>query len=122
MNPALSDMTIDQLVERFAAIALEQYEALLDGRYAKYNRLYDQMAHIETELKLLGGDQRRALLPLLVHFNPQVRLKAAIATLAVRPNSARQALQEISDRNEYPQAAEARGILGGLDDGTYAPT
>jgi hypothetical protein len=51
MKRALSDMTVDQLVERFAAIALEQYEALLDGDYAKYNRLYDQMEQIETELK-----------------------------------------------------------------------
>jgi hypothetical protein len=115
------DMSVDQLVERFLTIALEQYEAILDGRYAKYNRLYDQMKSVEAELKRHDGDQRLALLSLLNHPNPQVRLKAAIANLAVAPDEAREALQNISDRNEHPQAADARGMMEALDDGTFKP-
>ena len=121
MKPTLSDMTVAQLEEHFTAMALDQDDALLDGRYAKYNRLYDQMESLQAELKMRRGDQRRTLLPLLQHSNAQVRLKAAIATLAVAPEEARKALQTISDRNEYPQAAEARDMMEVLDDGTYTP-
>ncbi|ODR99585.1 hypothetical protein AUC69_08065 [Methyloceanibacter superfactus] len=85
MKQMLSDMTVAQLVERFMAMALDQDDALLDGRHAKYNRLYDQMVTLETELRLRAGDQREGLLPLLLHPNAQVRLKAAIATLTVAP-------------------------------------
>ncbi|HUU66071.1 MAG TPA: DUF2019 domain-containing protein [Methyloceanibacter sp.] len=80
------------------------------------------MKSIEAELKRHDGDQRLALLSLLSHPNPQIRLKAAIATLAVAPDEAREALQNISDRNEYPQAADARGMMEALDDGSYKPT
>jgi len=97
-------------------------KAILNRRYAKYNRLYDQMKSVEAELSRHDGNQRLALLSLLYHPNPQVRPKAAIASLAVAPEEAREALQNISDRNEYPQAADARGMIEALDDGTYKPT
>ncbi len=122
MKAEVPNMSVDQLVERFLTIALEQYEAILDGRYAKYNRLYDQMKSVEAELKRHDGDQRPALLSLLNHPNPQIRLRAAIATLAVAPDESREALQNISDRDEYPQAADARGMMEALDDGTYTAT
>jgi hypothetical protein len=64
---------------------------------------------------------RRALIPLLEHPNPQVRLKSAITTLALAPEAARRALQIISDRNEYPQAADARGMMSDLDEGRFIP-
>jgi hypothetical protein len=56
-----------------------------------------------------------------LHPNAQVRLKAATATLAVAPEAARQTLQIISDRQEYPQAADARGMMRAVDKGTYVP-
>jgi hypothetical protein len=49
-------------------------------------------------------------------------LKAALATLAVAPEAARATLQLISDRQEYPQAADARGMMRAIDEGTYVPT
>jgi hypothetical protein len=110
---------VNQLVERFIAIALDQYDALLDDEHAKYNRLYEQMDAITRELKHRTGDQRRALIRLHDHPNAQVRLKSAIATLALVPEAARQTLQTISDRNEYPQAAYARDMLVALDKGTF---
>ena len=118
----LQDMTVQQLVQRFLAIALEQHEALSLDEYERYNRLYDQMAAVTVELRARAGDRRKALVPLLDHSNARVRLKAAINTLAVAPEAARRTLQAIVDRKEYPEAADARGMLRALERGTYSPT
>lgn len=117
----LVGMTVDQLVERFVAIALDQNRAMLNDDHAKYNRLYREMDAVREELKGRAGDQRRALIPLYAHPNAQVRLKSAITTLALAPQAARRTLQAISDREEYPQAADARGMMSALDDGTFVP-
>ena len=118
----LEKMSIEQLVERFVATALEQDRAVRAEKNALFNRLYRQMDAIENELKQRPGDQRRALIHLLKHQNAEVRLRAAFATLTLVPDLARKTLQNISDWNEYPQAPDARGILMGLDDGSYTPT
>jgi hypothetical protein len=118
----LRGLTIGELVERFVDIAIAQDHASIRQETSKYNRLYDQMEDVEAELKGRDGDQRRVLLSLYEHPNAQVRLKAAIATLAVAPESARAVLKGIIDRNEYPQAADARGMMRALDEGTYTPT
>src|SRR5882724_981239 len=110
----LQRMTVDQLVVRFTAIALDEYEAILDEENETYRRLFDDMENVRSELKRREGDQRRALIPLFDHQNPQVRLKAAISTLAIVPYAARRVLQSIVDRQEYPQAADARGIMRSL--------
>lgn len=120
-KPNLGEMTVDELVDRFAAIALAQDEAILDDETTKYNRLYDQMELVKAELKSREDDQRRALSSLFKHPNAQARLKAAIATLAILPEPARIVLQTISDNNEYPQAADARGMMRALDEGSYMP-
>jgi Domain of unknown function (DUF2019) len=121
-QPKLEDMTMVQLVEHFTDIALAQDNAMRRDDNADFNRLFWRMEAIEEELKRRKGDQRRALLPLFGHPNAQVRLKSAIATLAVAPNEARQTLQIISDRQEYPQAADARGMMSAVDEGTYIPS
>jgi len=115
-------MSVEHLVQEFVANALEQYKAELADATAKYNRLFQRMGLLENELKSREGDQRRALLPLYSHGNPHVRLRAAIATLTLAPAKARQTLQIIIDRNEYPDAADARGMLRALDQGTYIPS
>ncbi len=118
----ISNLSVTELVEKFTAIAVAQDEALLMDEIGKYNRLYDQMGAVAKELKSRAGDQRQALLSLYDHHNAQVRLNAAIATLAVAPDAARRVLQRISDWQEYPQAADARGMMRALDDGTFRPT
>ena len=118
----LERATEEELLEYFVAIAVVQDKAMRQGENAKYNRLYGEMDAVEQELKQRTGDQRRALIPLYEHPNAQVRLKAAIATLALAPEAARQALQIISDREEYPQAADARGMTRAVDDGTFVPS
>ena len=45
------DMTLKQLVERFTAIGIEQYQATLSGQHARFNRLFDEMVAIKDELK-----------------------------------------------------------------------
>jgi hypothetical protein len=118
----LKDESASQLASRFTALTLDQDKAIKNDETVKYNLLYGQMIAVVQELKKRSGDQRRALIPLLDHANAQVRLMAAIATLAVAPDAAHIALQKISDRNEYPQAADARGMIRALDQGTHIPT
>ena len=117
----LGKMAVGELVKRFVAIALDQSEALLEGDHAKYNRLYGEMDAVEEELQSRSGDQRRALIPLHAHPNAQVRLKSAIATLALTPEAAQRTLQTMSDRDEYPQAAYARDMLAALEKGRVIP-
>lgn len=118
----LANLSVEQLVERFVVIALEQHEALRVGKTRKYNNLYDRMEEIRHELKSRSGDRRDALSGLMQHPNPQVRLKAAITVLALFPEAARRTLQDIVDRKLFPEAAYASGILSGLEDGSYRPS
>lgn len=122
MKQRLEKMTVDQLVDRFLTIALDQDRAIRDDNNAKYNRLYDQLEAVKQELRSRPGDQRRALISLYEHPNAQVRLKSAIATLALAPEAARRTLQSISDHQEYPQAADARGLMSALNDGSFVPS
>ena len=118
----LQESSVDQLVDQFRNIALEQDQALLMNEIAKVNRLFDQLESVEIELKARKGDQRRALLSLYNHPNAQVRLKAVKATLAVEPLEARRKLQAIADSREYPQAGEAGMSLWNLERGIFKPT
>lgn len=123
MNRAeIQAMTTDQLVAQFISIALDQDRAMTIDDSAKYNLLFSQMDVVKDELRGRAGDQRQALMPLLKHRNAQVRLKAAIALLALEPQAARATLQKMSDANEYPQAADARGMMRALDEGRYIPS
>jgi hypothetical protein len=45
----LEKATPDQLVERFAAICLDQAQALLYSDIAKFNRLYEKMVEGGTQ-------------------------------------------------------------------------
>lgn len=118
----LRDMTVDQLVEHFTAIALNQDEALLVNDHATFNRLFDEMEAVKLELKARDGDQRRALVRLYDHPNAQVRLKAVKATLAVAPEVARRLLKTIADSREFPQAGEAGMSLVNLERGIFRPS
>lgn len=119
----VSELSQEQLVERFVAIALEQdYINRMDEPVSEYNRLYDLMEEVKQELQSRPGDERHALIPLLDHDNAHVRLKAAIATLALAPEAARATLQALGDRNRPPEATNARRMLRALDEGRYVPT
>jgi uncharacterized protein YdcH (DUF465 family) len=118
----LADMTTADLVERFAQIGVAQGKALLRGENAKFNRLFDQMGEVSRELKRRDGDQRRALMALYNYQDMQVRMKAAIHTLAVAPVEARRMLEMIADSKWMPQAGAAGMSLWNLDRGVFKPT
>jgi hypothetical protein len=118
----LGDMATPDLVARFAEIGVAQDVALLGGEISKFNRLFDLMEKISSELKLRMGDQRSALISLFQSPNMQVRLNAAKHTLAVAPVEARAKIQEIADSHWFPQAGDAGMCLVLLDDGTFKPS
>jgi Domain of unknown function (DUF2019) len=118
----LSEMTVEQLVERFAAITSEQDREVRIDNNAKFKRLFWQMEAVKDELKGREGDQRRALLRLYHHPLAQVRMKAAIATLALEPKAARRVLESIRDSHDFPQAGDAGMALVMLDRGIFKPS
>jgi hypothetical protein len=118
----LTEMTVADLVERFAQIGVAQDQALLSGDIGKFNRLFDRMGDVSNELKSRQGDQRRALMVLYNYPNMQVRLKAAKHTLAVAPVEARRQIETIAASNWMPQAGDAGMSLWNLDRGVYKPT
>jgi cytochrome c oxidase assembly protein Cox11 len=115
-------MTAAELVQKFAAIAAVQNDALLGEDQAEVNRLFWHLMAIQEELKARAGDQRTALMPLYESPNMQVRLKAAKATLAVAPTAAREQLKAIEASHVQPQAGEAGMSLWNLDRGVFNPT
>lgn len=119
---SLKAMSSGQLVERFMELALDQDKALLRGEIATVNRIFDQLEDVEAELKSREGDQRRALMTLYDHPNPQVRVKAVKATLAVEPDAARRMLKVIAESREFPQAGEAGMSIRALERGIFKPT
>jgi hypothetical protein len=119
---SLTDLSVDQLVDKFVQIAIAQDKAELMDEIEEYNRLYLQMEAVEEALKAKYGDARSALLSLYGHSNMQVRLKAAKATLAVAPQAARDALKAIANSKWYPQAGDAGMCLIALDDGIFIPS
>jgi hypothetical protein len=120
-RPSTQNLTVDQLVERFAALGVEQSKAIDVDNNAKYARLFEQMRDVEEELKLRAGDQRRALVALYSYPNMQVRLAAAKATLATDPQVARQVIEAIATSTWPPQCYDARSCLRMLDEGAFVP-
>ena len=122
MNAAnLSNMATGQLLEQFRVLGLEKGKARLYGRLARHNRLFLQLEAVKAELKSRSGDQRRQLAQFYHHPDPQVRLDAALATLAIFPERAQAVLQTIIDRSDYPQVANAMHALMNIRDGTRIP-
>ena len=116
-----TSLTLEQLVERFVAIGEAQDDASLYGEIPQFNRLYGLKVAVIDELERRPGDQRSALLSLYDHENPQVRLNAATATLALAPEEGRQVLQEMFDSMKQPYAGEAGMTLRALDRGIFRP-
>jgi hypothetical protein len=121
-KPDLSTLADEQLVNRFAEIAIAQDRALLESRTAKFRKLYREMDAVDNELRGRGADARLGLLALYEHPNAQVRLKAAVRTLGVAPVDARRVLEMIEASGEQPQALDAGMSLWNLDQGVFKPT
>ncbi len=101
----LEDMSPEELVDRFLAIAIEQDHATLYDDNARYNRLFDQMEAVEAELRSRAGDQRALLGPYM-----NTRICRSGSNLRLRlwlflPEASRAVLQWLSDRNRQPRQA-----------------
>ena len=118
----LSEMSVQQLVNEFSALAMRQGHALLGNEIPKVNKIFDQLQAVAGELKSRPGDQRTALMRLYDNPDMQVRIKAAKATLAVAPATARAQLEQIEASGVQPQAGEAGMSLWNLDRGVFKPT
>lgn len=119
---ALGSAAVPELVDLFVSLCVEQGEELERGDIPRVNCLFDEINAVEEELKTRPGDRRHALVPLYKHDDMQVRLTAAKATLAIAPEAARKALQDIKASKWLPQSAEASGTLWTLDRGIFKPT
>lgn len=119
---ALGNATVPDLVDLFVNLCVERGEELDRGDIPRVNRLFDDISAVEQELKSRPGDQRHALIPLYRHANMQVRVTAAKATLAIAPEAARNALEEIKASKWLPQSAEASSSLWTLERGIFKPT
>lgn len=118
----LKNASIEDLIERYVEIGIQQDVALTDRETRRFNRLFDHMIEVEQELSVRGTQARLRLLTLYDHPNAQVRLNAIKETLAVAPKRAREALKELADSSDHPQAGDAGMTLDDLDSGEWKPT
>lgn len=118
---SLADLTVDELVERFAEIGLAQDDAIEKDNNRKFRKLYKQMDEVDHELRSRGLEARLALQRLYDYPNMQVRLTAAIWSLGVAPVAARRVIQAIADSKWPPQALDAGMTLVNLDNDTFVP-
>jgi hypothetical protein len=118
---ALSEMTVDQLVDRFAEIGVAQGDVRYEDHIARFKRLYKDMDDVDHELRRRGRAARLALTRLYDHPDTQVRLKAATRTLGIDPVAARAVIQAVADSKHFPQAGEAGMRLWAYDEGRFRP-
>jgi len=125
-SEALDSVKTADLVARYIALSVKQSTAHYEEDVAiaarEYNRLYRATHAISDVLRARGVEARNALVPLLQHANPQVRLNAAHQLLAVTHDEAYAALQKLGDGPPGLFRLRARMALEGLADGTYKPT
>jgi hypothetical protein len=117
----LQNLSVNELVDRFATIGVAQYKALDEEDGAGYKKLFYQMVDVQKELKGRPGDERRALVLLFDYPNMQVRLMAAKYALTVAPQAARRAIEAIAASTRAPQCYDARMCLHMLDEGKFIP-
>jgi hypothetical protein len=120
-RPILQSMTVDQLIERFAALGVEQDKAIAADDNKKYSRFFHATDALTEELRGRAGDQRKVLVTLFDYPNMQVRLMAARYALAVAPQAARRVVEAIAASTWPPQCYDARNCLRRLDEGEFVP-
>ena len=114
----LTDLTLDQLVDRYAEIGVAQYDVLRNKPISQFRPLFDRQIEVDEELRRRGVEARLALLRLYDHPNIQVRLNVAQETYRVAPEQAVALLKQIAQTETYPQAADARLSLENIANGT----
>src|SRR6185437_3381877 len=115
-NVNYSAMSIDELVKRFEEACLEQYDTYITDDREKSSKNFWILVSIKDELKARGPERRRALLRLLRHDNPHVRLQAAKFVYPVAREAAKTCLQDIAAARLPDQSLSAGMALHRLEE------
>ena len=125
-NEVQDQLSNAELVARYIGLSVKQSTAHYEEDDAiavqEYNRLYKGINAISHVLRARGVEARRALIPLLQHPNPQVRLNAAHELLAIAHDQAYATLEKLSEGEPGIFRLKAGMALSLLEDGTYKPT
>ena len=113
----VTEMTSDELVDRFVEISVEQGKAVAFFETARFNRLYGKLSAVVRELRARPGDERHRLLKLHDHPDLQVRLNVAGRTYALDPDAAIATFQAVKDSRRHPWAGDAGMSLSMLEMG-----
>jgi hypothetical protein len=107
----LSKLSIDQLLDRFVELSLQDERAANIARVAIRNQLVVQIGDVKKELQNRPGDQRDALVVFFTHPNLYVRYHAATNLMSMMPVEARLQMEAIADSKIYPIAGHAGTYL-----------
>lgn len=113
----VTEMTSDELLDRFIEISVEQGKALAFFETARYKKLYGKLSAVVRELRARHGDERHRLLRLYDHPDLQVRFNAAGRAYALDPEAAIATFRAIKDSRQYPWAGHAGMSLSMLEMG-----
>ncbi|RBP12852.1 uncharacterized protein DUF2019 [Roseiarcus fermentans] len=112
-----SSLSIEDLLHQFEKSCLIQYDTYIDDDLDVYNREFQTLGNIKSELQSRGPLARRALLRLSENRNKQVRLMAAKHVYPVAKEEATKCLQELA-AGPFPddQVFDARMTLRRLEE------
>lgn len=95
-DSGFGSMSIQDLIEGFADAVKTSAHHRFSGRPRRANKAFDRSVEIVNELRSRGPDALSALLPLLAHAEPEVRLGAAARALRFAPEVAKPVLKELA--------------------------
>ncbi len=127
-----SEMSDEELAKAFVEISVSEADAIGLGKVRTMRKLFDQLRALKETLRARGPEARRVLVPFLSYSPPsasifadqaaQVRLNAARELLAVVPEQARAALEDLAANGPSAQSGRAGMCLQFLEDGVFKPT
>ena len=112
-----SGMDVDRIVDVYAAAAAHHHGATQHGDGQGAKLAFDTVSAAYRELRARGIEAQRALLPLLQHENPAVRLAAGAHALEFAPEEGEPALAELAVEDETSLAFDAEMTLEVWRDG-----
>ncbi|RTL49760.1 MAG: DUF2019 domain-containing protein [Bradyrhizobiaceae bacterium] len=111
MNDSLSTLNVQQLIERFVELSLQEDRAVNAADISEINAVVSKIYEIGKELETRDGDQRLVLARLLQSQNLRVRFNAAKALFSLMPTEARRQIEAIAASKRYPIAGNAGTFL-----------
>lgn len=113
MRNKYKKMSVAQLIEKYIAIGVRQYDDIIVGNVASFNKLFDIDLLIISELESRG--RKDDISVLLNHQNPQVRYNTAKAIRHSRPAEARLVFEEFAAQDYHPLQPHCRRTLDIID-------